>query len=45
MSSGGIAQTKLVLQTGMHVALCTMRHGGSRERDYQRGVLATFKVN
>jgi hypothetical protein len=34
-----------VLQTGVHVVLCTMRHGGEREHDYQRGVLASFKVN
>jgi len=45
MSSGVTAQTKLVLQTGVHVVLCTMRHGGEREHDYQRGVLASFKVN
>ena len=45
MSSGLTAQTKLVLQTGVHVVLCTMRHGGEREHDYQRGVLASFKVN
>jgi hypothetical protein len=45
MSTGFTAQTKLVLQTGMHVVLCTMRHGGERERDYQRGKLASFKVN
>jgi len=45
MSSGFTAQTKLLLQTGMHVVLCTMRHSGARERDYQRGVLASFKVN
>lgn len=45
MSSGFTAQTKLVLQTGLHVVLCTMRHSGERERDYQRGMLASFKVN
>ena len=45
MSSGFTAQTKLVLQTGVHVVLCTMRHGGERRPDYQRGVLAAFKVN
>ena len=45
MSSGFTAQTKLVLQTGVHVVLCTMRHGGERDHDYQRGVLAAFKVN
>jgi len=45
MSSGVTAQTKLVLQTGVHVVLCTMRNGRERERDYQRGVLASFKVN
>jgi hypothetical protein len=45
MSGGVTAQTKLVLQTGVHVVLCTMRHGGDREHDYQRGVLASFKVN
>jgi len=45
MSGGMTAQTRLVLQTGTYVVLCTMRHGGDRERDYQRGVLASFKVN
>ena len=45
MSSGFTAQTKLVLQTGVHVVLCTMRHGGERDHDYQRGMLAAFKVN
>jgi hypothetical protein len=45
MSTGFTAQAKLVLQTGVHVVLCTMRHDGERERDYQRGVLASFKVN
>jgi hypothetical protein len=45
MSGGVTAQTKVVLQTGTHVVLCTMRHGGDKERDYQRGVLASFKVN
>jgi len=45
MSSGVTAQTKLLLQTGMHVVLCTVRHSGDREYDYQRGVVASFKVN
>ena len=45
MSSLVKAQTKLVLQTGTHVVFCTMRHAGDRERDYQRGVFASFKVN
>ena len=45
MSNGLTAQTKLVLQTGDHVVLCRMRHGGEREHDYQRGVLASFRVN
>jgi hypothetical protein len=45
MSGGVTAQTKLVLQTGVHVVLCTMHHGGDREHDYQRGVVASFKVN
>jgi hypothetical protein len=45
MSGAMTAQTRLVLQTGTYVALCTMRHGGAREHDYQRGVLASFKVN
>jgi hypothetical protein len=45
MSSGVTAQTKLLLQTGAHVVLCTVRHGGDREYDYQRGVVASFKVN
>jgi len=45
MSAGVNAQTKLVLQTGTYVVLCTMRHAGDREHDYQRGVLASFKVN
>jgi hypothetical protein len=45
MSSGVKAQMRLVLQTGEHVVLCTLRHAGARERDYQRGVMASFKVN
>jgi hypothetical protein len=45
MSNGVTAQTKLVLQTGMHVVFCTMRHAGDKARDYQRGVLSSFKVN
>ena len=45
MSSGGDGANRLVLQTGIHVVLCTMRHGGQREHDYQRGLLASFKVN
>jgi hypothetical protein len=45
MSGGMTAQTRLVLQTGTYVVLCTMRHGGDRERDYKRGLLASFKVN
>jgi hypothetical protein len=45
MSNGGTAQTKLLLQTGVHVVFCPMRHAGSHERDYQRGVIASFKVN
>ena len=45
MSNGLTAQTKLVLQTGDHVVLCRMRHGGDREHDYQRGELVSFKVN
>ena len=45
MSGGMTAQTKLLLQTGTYVVLCTMRHAGDREHDYQRGVLASFKVN
>ena len=45
MSNGMTAQTKLLLKTGVHVVLCPMRHVGARERDYQRGVMATFKVN
>jgi hypothetical protein len=45
MSTGVTAQTRLVLQTGVHVALCTTRHTGDRDRDYRRGALASFKVN
>jgi len=45
MSNGVTAQTKLLLQSGVHVVLCAMRHAGTRERDYQRGVMASFKVN
>jgi hypothetical protein len=45
MSSGMTAQTKLLLRSGVHVVLCPMRHMGVRERDYQHGVMATFKVN
>jgi hypothetical protein len=45
MSAGVIAQTRLVLQTGLHIAFCTTRHASERDRDYKRGVIATFKVN
>ena len=45
MSGGVTAQTTLVLQAGTYVVLCTMRHAGDREHDYQRGGLASFKVN
>lgn len=45
MSGGVTAQTKVVLQKGPHVVLCTMRHSGEKDHDYQRGVLASFKVN
>jgi hypothetical protein len=45
MSTGVIAQTRLVLQSGVHVVFCTTRHARERERDYKRGVIATFKVN
>lgn len=45
MSGGVTAQTKFVLQAGTYVVLCTTRHAGDREHDYQRGVLASFKVN
>jgi len=45
MSADVTAQTRLVLQTGEHVVFSTMRHGGERDRDYQRGLLASFKVN
>ena len=45
MSNGLTAQAKLVLQTGDHVVLCRMRHGGDREHDYQRGELVSLKVN
>jgi hypothetical protein len=45
MSSGLVAQTRLVLQRGEHVVLCSMRHAHERERDYQRGVMASFRVN
>ena len=45
MSGDMTAQTKLLLQTGTYVVLCTMRHSGDREHDYRRGVLASFKVN
>ena len=44
MSNGMTAQTKLLLQKGVHVVLCPMRHAGARERDYQRGVMASFTV-
>lgn len=44
MSGGMTAQTRLALQPGTYVVLCTMRHSGDRERDYQRGVLASFQV-
>jgi len=44
MSPGAEAQTRLVLQGGVHVVLCPMRDEGTMTRDYARGVLATFKV-
>lgn len=44
MSPGRTAQTRLVLQNGVHVVLCTMRSARARDLDYQRGVLATFTV-
>lgn len=45
MSAFVTAQTRLTLQSGMHVVFCTTKHTGERERDYKRGVLASFKVN
>jgi hypothetical protein len=45
MSTDVTAQTRVVLQTGTHVVFCTLRHAGERERDYARGVLASFTVN
>jgi len=45
MSAFVTAQTRLTLQSGMHVVFCTTKHVGERERDYKRGVLASFKVN
>lgn len=45
ISSGNVAQTRVVLQAGTHVVFCTARHDGQRERDYKRGVLTSFKVN
>jgi hypothetical protein len=45
MSAGVMAQTRLVLQAGVHVVFCTTRHAGQRDRDYKRGVLTSFKVN
>jgi hypothetical protein len=45
MSPDVTVQTRLVLQTGEHVVFSAMRHGGERDRDYQRGLLASFKVN
>jgi hypothetical protein len=44
MSPGMSAQTRLVLQSGVHVVLCTMRHTRERANDYQLGVLAEFRV-
>ena len=44
MSTGVTAQTKIVLQSGTHVVLCSERHSGERTRDNQRGVLASFTV-
>jgi hypothetical protein len=44
MSADMTAQTRLVLQTGEHIVFSTMRHGGERDRDYQRGLLASFMV-
>ena len=45
MSSGMTVQTRLMLQKGVYVVLCAMRHAGAREPDYQRGVMASFNVN
>jgi hypothetical protein len=45
MSTGVIVQTRLVLQSGVHVVFCTARHARERDRDYRRGVIATFKVS
>jgi hypothetical protein len=44
MSSRGVAQTRLVLQSGVHVVFCPIREGRGA-RDYVRGVLGSFKVN
>jgi hypothetical protein len=43
MSPGTIAQTRLVLQSGVHVVLCPMRGNGGT--DNGRGVIASFRVN
>lgn len=43
MSPSMTTQTRLVLQSGVHVVLCPMR--GDRGADYERGVLTSFRVN
>jgi len=45
MASGVTAQTRVVLQTGMHVVLCAMRSEHARAPDHELGVAATFNVN
>jgi len=45
MSSDMTAQLRVVLQTGMHVVFCPMRHAGVHGHDYQEGVLGSFRVN
>ena len=45
MSPGVTAQTRLVLQSGVHVVLCPMRGERDRAQDHERGVIASFKVS
>ena len=45
MSPAITVQTRLVLQSGVHVALCPMRGARDRIADYERGVIASFRVN
>ena len=45
IASGVTAQTRVVLQSGMHVVLCAMRSEHARAPDHELGVAASFNVN